>query len=457
MNLRHLMIGKLRRDYVAASLRNDAKPLGHVELALSQFAAIQRAWLDATADIPYYASLVSDGIVPAVLSSWDDFRRIPPLKRQVLQDQPELFTRVTRPASGYCITAGSTGTPLKMWMDQAERDVMRIVKMADWQRFGYRPDSRLFLIWGHSHLLGTGWRGQLNHIRRKLADAFMGYKRVDAYCMTPADCQRYADKLIRHRPLGVLGYASALDMFASHVAGRREAIRNLGIRFVLVTAEPLPRADSHALLADTFGCPVVQEYGGVEFGQVAFGIDHAAFEVYGDLNYVEALPASTNAAEDRPLLITSLYSRYIPFFRYEVGDACQGPEILPHGHVRSFRRLAGRINDQIVLSDGAAVHSVAIFHCIHQEPLVLNVQMQISDAGVDVLLVHKTSEEANNSRDMATERIRARLTQVHPALGSARITWADDLGTNRAGKRRWFIDNRTQALPRRNDGTHARP
>jgi phenylacetate-CoA ligase len=457
VNLRTLMIGKLNRDYEAASLRNKARPLGPTDLASTQFAAIQRAWQDVTADIPYYMGLVREGIVPAVLSSWDDFHRIPPLRRRLLQDQPELFTRVSRSSSDYCITAGSTGTPLKMRMDQAERDVMRIVKMAEWQRFGYRLDSRLFLIWGHSHLLGTGWRGQVKHIRRKVADAFMGYKRVDAYRMAPADCRRYADKLIRCRPLGVLGYASALDMFASHVAARRDAIRKSGVRFVMATAEPLPRADSHALLADTFGCPVVQEYGGVEFGQVAFKIDHASFDVYGDLNYVEALPAPTDAAGDRPLLITSLYSRYLPLFRYDVGDACQDPEIFPHGHVRSFRMLAGRVNDQIVLSDGAAVHSVAIFHCIHQEPLVLNIQMQISDSGVDVLLVHKTSAEANGSRDLATDRIRDRLTQVHPALGNARITWADDLGTNRAGKRRWFVDNRTNATPPRNGVTHARP
>jgi phenylacetate-CoA ligase len=455
VNLRTLMIGKLNRDYEAASLRYNARALGPAELASSQFAAIQWAWLDATADIPYYRGLVRDGIVPAILSSWDDFHRIPPLKRRVLQDQPELFTRVSRPSSGYCITAGSTGTPLKMGMDQAERDMMRVVKMAEWQRFGYRPDSRLFLIWGHSHLLGTGWRGQVNHIRRKLADALMGYKRVDAYRMTPADCQHYADKLIRYRPLGVLGYASALDMFASHVAARREAIRNLGIRFVLVTAEPLPRADSHALLADTFGCPVVQEYGGVEFGQVAFGIDHAPFEVYGDLNYVEALPAPADVPGDRTLLITSLYSRYMPLFRYDVGDACQDPEILPHGHVRSFTRLAGRVNDQIVLSDGSAVHSVAIFHCIHQEPSVLNIQMRLSDAGVEILLIQKTAAEASAARATVADRIRARLTQVHPTLGKASITWTDDLGTNRAGKRRWFVDKRSDAKSPRG-GTDAR-
>jgi len=111
-------------------------------------------------DVPYYIALVQRGDAPRVLSSWDDFRQIPPLKRRLLQDRPDLFTRLSHPAAGSCITAGSTGTPLTMGMDQPERDLMRIVKMAEWQRFGYQLDSRLFLIRGHSHLLGTGGAGK---------------------------------------------------------------------------------------------------------------------------------------------------------------------------------------------------------------------------------------------------------------------------------------------------------
>lgn len=454
MILQLLFNRKLVHDYQAAVERR-ARPVAPEALDRTQLLAVQRAWQDATTDVPYYAGLVRDGLAPAVISSWDEFRRIPSLPRRALQDHPELFHRCSRRATDSCITAGSTGTPLKMEMDQGERDLMRIVKLAEWQRFGYRPDSRLFLIWGHAHLLGTGWRGRVKHVRRKLADRVVGYKRVDAYRMTPADCRRYARSLIRHRPLGVIGYASALDMFATHVADLRHEIRNLGIRFVMATAEPLPRPDSHALLAETFGCPVVQEYGGVEFGQVAFGVDHDPFDVYGDINYVEALPCQPDAPGDHPLLVTSLYSRYVPLFRYEVGDACQQPDVLPHGHVHRFARVAGRVNDQIVLADGAAVHSVSIFHCIHQEPTVVNIQMRLSDTDITILLAGREFAASAPARQEAAERIRARLDQVHPALGRARLVWTEDLGTNRAGKRRWFVDDRTGPTAPRSAPTHA--
>jgi hypothetical protein len=41
-------------------------------------------------------------------------------------------------------------------------------------------------------------------------------------------------------------------------------------------------------------------------------------------------------------------------------------------------------------------------------------------------------------------RIRERLRQVHPTLGHARFHYVDDLQTTGAGKRRWFIDRRSQ-------------
>jgi hypothetical protein len=40
-------------------------------------------------------------------------------------------------------------------------------------------------------------------------------------------------------------------------------------------------------------------------------------------------------------------------------------------------------------------------------------------------------------------RIRGRLAQVHATLAQARFRYVEDLEPTRAGKRRWFIDRRT--------------
>lgn len=438
MNLRLLLLPKTRRDYSAATARRASAP-PDTALPRWQLDTLRKSWADATVEIPYYAELVASGRAPQDIRSWDEFRQLPVLTRQALQDQPDAFLRRSRPPDSFMKTAGSTGTPLRLGLNQADRDLMRIVKLAEWQRFGYALDSRLFLIWGHSHLLGTGWRGTLNHVKRKTADWLLGYQRVDAYRMNRASCEDYARKLIAHRPLGVIGYASALDLFARYTTHLRHQYRALGVRFILATSEPAPRSDSVALLEDLFNCPLVQEYGGAEFGQVAFKTGAAPFVVYSDLNYVECQPPETDDPGAHPLLLTSTHPRYLPLFRYRVGDAIRDPDLLAHGHVRRFGGVVGRMNDVITFDDGYSVHSVAIFHCIHQEPTVHNIQMLVRDEGIEIRLISTTPADA-----ALVGRIRQRLAQVHRPLGTARIMFAEDLLTNRAGKRHWFVDQRGQ-------------
>jgi hypothetical protein len=130
----------------------------------------------------------------------------------------------------------------------------------------------------------------------------------------------------------------------------------------------------------------------------------------------------------------------VPLVRYQVGDAITGPAMTGHGHVAGFDAIAGRLNDVIVLGPGDAIHSVAVFHCVHQEN-VHNIQMVLRDDGIDLCLV-----SAERDRAAMESRIRARLAQVHPALGGVRFQYREDLETSLAGKRRWFVDHRTRRV-----------
>ena len=210
---------------------------------------------------------------------------------------------------------------------------------------------------------------------------------------------------------------------------------------MLATSEPAPRSDTFTLLEDLFGCPVVQEYGGAEFGQVAFKVGDEPFKVYSDLNIVECEPPDESLSQS--VLLTSLYPRYVPLIRLSGWRCCgRAGKSLPHGHAVAFHSLAGRTNDVLAIGGGDFVHSVAIFHCIHQEPTVLNIQMVIADEGVEVHLISKASTA---ERSGVEARIRSRMSQVHPSFFEARFVYGEDVETNRAGKRRWFSDKRTVA------------
>ena len=181
--------------------------LDEAELAHIQLSKIKEIWKDAVQDVPYYKRLVAEGRAPLQITTWEDFFGIPELTREILQDHREEFIRCSGAPNLWRMTGGSTGNPIKFGVWNSEDEVIRVLKLVLWRRVGYRPSDRLFLIWGHSHLLGTGWRRHWNHFLRKAKDALLGYKRVDAYALSVGLCQNYATELLSYRPSGLVGYS----------------------------------------------------------------------------------------------------------------------------------------------------------------------------------------------------------------------------------------------------------
>jgi hypothetical protein len=92
----------------------------------------------------------------------------------------------------------------------------------------------------------------------------------------------------------------------------------------------------------------------------------------------------------------------------------------------------------ITLNHESVVHSVAIMHCIHQEPAVLNIQLVLENQGTRLRLVTAAGYDQNVER-----RIRQRLGQIAPELSETVFERVTDVETSRAGKRRWFLDKRS--------------
>jgi len=431
---------KLSRNLYAARAYSDVlqgwddRQTGRIQLT-----RFQAVWEDCITDVPYYRNLVARHAAPERISSWEDFRAIPELDRGTFQAHTRDFIRLSGPPDLSQITGGSTGVPIRFGIWKAEGEVLRVLKLVLWLRMGYSRESRLFLIWGHAHLLGTGWRRLWNHALRKAKDRLAGYRRVDAYSLCPERCRAIARKIMTFRPAGIIGYASALDYFLRTTESFHLDFQKLGVRFVMPCAEPAPKPDSFDRLRAVFRCPVVQEFGGVDFGQVGMKVDDQPFEVFPEHNILEAAPEADAASARGAAVVTTLYRRYTPLIRYREGDVLGGVKRLPHGHVPRFDSLEGRINDMVELSDGSRVHSVAFLHCVHEEPSVLNAQLVIEDSGASLRLV------AADSWNITCEtRIRHRLGQLSPSLAGIPLQKVADLETTVAGKRRWFVDKRSR-------------
>ncbi|MDA1044350.1 MAG: hypothetical protein O3C57_03900 [Verrucomicrobia bacterium] len=399
-------------------------------VADAQLLALQTRWAEATREIPFYRDLVARGEAPRSITSLEAFsREVPILTRASLVGEGHKFER-DEPPHHILQTAGSTGEPLRFGVFENEEASHTGVQQ--WvARFcnGMTRDGKVFLLWGHSHLLGTGMRGYWKDRERHFKDWVMGYKRVNAYLVDPALSESYFNTMRQVRPEVVIGYSCALDMFARHCQSKGLKASDLGIKLCVACSENFPHPDSRQFISDWLGCPVLMEYGGVDFGVSAHELrNESGFRTFWWSHFVEV----EGHGESGPLLVTNLTSRYLPLFRYRNGDECSGALRESTGHVSAFGAIEGRINDVLVMSNGPDIHSVGLFHCIHQEP-VLSIQLVVKAEERRIRLVAPTLPYD------VEKRIRKRLSDLHPDLGNYPMDVVPDVATNRAGKRRWIV------------------
>jgi phenylacetate-CoA ligase len=400
------------------------------EIKQEQFRRLQACWREAVENVPYYQELVATGKAPMRFASFEEFRSsVPVLSREELIRKADLFKR-RKPANQVLMTAGSTGQPLRFGSSNNEAIYHTAINQWAGRLInGVDLGDKVFLLWGHSHLLGTGLKGRWNNQIRRWKDAVAGYRRVDAYHLGSHVAIKYLAELRKFRPKAVIGYSCALDMLARFNLAGGASAADSGVQLCIACAEDFPREDSRKILENFFECKVIMEYGGVDFGVVAYELlNQSCYRTFWNSHFVEIEGQDSSSG---PLIVSNLTPRYFPLFRYRNGDECYCPEVTEWGHVLTFKGIKGRINDVLSLPDGSRIHSVGLFHCIHQEP-VFSIQLVVRNSNFRIRLAAPTLP-----RD-CEKRIRERLRDLHPVLENCPLDIVPDVGTNLAGKRRWI-------------------
>ncbi len=419
---------RAQRERSGITSRQALHSLGPEEGLTRQLELLNAEWLRLLDASPYAARLRSERQLPDQFESLQQFvATVPPTTRKEVQTLGDEIRCRGREPEFKRTTGGSTSEPVQLpaWMSELEYTRPDIWLGRGW--YGIRPDSKLFLLWGHSHLLGSGVPGWVRGRLREFSDQLLGYERFSAYDLRPEKLRLAGDRLLRHRPEYVIGYAVALDLFAQANADRAQAFRALGLKAVIGTAECFPSEDSVARLEALFGCPVGMEYGAVETGLIAHTTLAGGYEVFWNSYLVDAEPFG----EGHRIYITSLYPRCFPLLRYVVGDEVQLGEGQT-GFVTSVRRIetvAGRCNDGVTLENGSIAHSELFTHAVRGCPEVRGFQVVQSASGPFINYL------ADNTLDpAAVDRIRERLGRIHPSLGTIELRRVERLQQTIAGK-----------------------
>lgn len=431
--MRRLVVHALKRQAVRAFHARRARyGAGFAEerVAGLQLGLLNAALADART-VPFYQARLAS--CAARVDSLDDFcASVPVTTKADLQGARTLLGRPT-PPDRVMKTGGSTGEPLAVGFRKSDAVPDSASRMIVRAWYGVDPADRLFLFWGHSHLMGAGAARYLNTARRAAADRVLGYCRADAYHLDRPSLRRAADGYRNCRPGYVLGYTTALVALADHVRAHDHRPK-----VVIATAEGFADDAERAHVAEAFGAPVAMEYGSVEAGLLAHEHPAGGYRTLWDMALVEALPR-TDGGPGQRLLVTTLSCPYTPLLRYEIGDAAEG--IRRTGpSVTGFDRLLGRENDCIRLPDGKVLHSELVAHAVREVPRVRRFQLVCrrgEPRAIDLLLAYEAK-----LMDTEEATIRNRLGAVSPALAKLPIEARTDLAKTPGGKIRWIVEDR---------------
>jgi phenylacetate-CoA ligase len=161
------------------------------------------------------------------------------------------------------------------------------------------------------------------------------------------------------------GYTSSIVLFAKFLKKKNRVLKEISpnLRLCIVTSEMFFEEDK-VLLEETFGVPVVNEYGASELGLLAFQNPEDEWILNSETMFVEVLDKEGKAVpegEEGRIVITSLYNKAHPFIRYDIGDT---GSLAENSSFKKpvLKRLLGRTNDVAVLPSGKVVPGLTFYY-----------------------------------------------------------------------------------------------
>ena len=423
------------RDAIASVRSIYAEPKTAPATADWQLNRLNELWRDIVLRSPYYARLHAQRALPARFSSWTEYSRTIPCLGRAELARAVCDMRLRGERADYSrTTGGSTSEPIQLPSTRGEDTVTgaRTWYARSW--FGVEPSDRLFLLWGHSHLLGTGLRGWLGAGRRALKDACLGYLRHSAYDLSDASLRRAGRSILRHGPRYIVGYSVALHRLAHVNRDLARDFHDLGLKVVIATGESFPFPNSAERISAVFGAPVAMEYGAVETGIIAHQDGSGTFRIFWDTCRIEAVESSAQPGAHE-IVVTTLYPRLVPLLRYRLGDLV-GWDPATGDLARGFTRIVGRCNDVITVADGKPVHSEAFSHVLRDMQQIEAFQVT-RRADREIVIEYVADSPLTGE---AVSRAKERLARVEAGLATAEFRQVPHLQMSIAGKTKRILD-----------------
>ncbi|HKR27945.1 MAG TPA: hypothetical protein VJS11_10830 [Acidobacteriaceae bacterium] len=399
------------------------------ELERWQSLRLREQLLHAFRNIPFYRRRFEmNGITPLDIRTPEDLKTLPVLTKAELRcHNEELLARTVPPDSRVQDeTVGSSGMPVRFWIDKERLDSRRASLDRHNAWAGLYPGT-----W-HAHLSGlrpaAGSGAQKIGWRERLIDRCL---LLNTSLIGDRDLRQYIALLRRYRPRVMVAYAQSAVFFARYC--EQNGIRDIHFRTVVVTAEML-LPGQRTLLEEVFHAQVFNRYSSREFSVIASDCpEMTGMHINADTLIVEVERSANTGVRAGRVLITDLLNRAMPLIRYEIGDLASPLEtaVCPCG--RAFPRIAnvrGRVTDFLVTTDDRRISGVPLAAIARDMPQVRQIQFVQRDRGhVQLRVVPGQNYGADT-----IEELRRRLNPLFSGNTELSIVTVEQIQPERLGK-----------------------
>lgn len=400
------------------------------ELEQLQQRKLQRIIKHAYERVSYYRKLFNSvGIKPEDIRSKEDLRYIPITSRTRIQSLPtkEIIAQGVRLCDCHHIkTSGSTGIPLEVIKSERDYQLSNLTMLRSLLANGYRLTDRHVVV-------HTPKRPRRYWFR------YLGLMRQS--CISPFDnLDDQIKQLKQARPDLIGGLSSSLRCIAEEI--RETHMEDISPRVVVTGGEFLD-PKTRQIIQSGFRSKVVDFYNSYECGNIAWECDrHEGYHINIDSLVVEIVNNGKPAklGEKGEVVITNLDSYAMPLIRYRIKDIATGGESLCScgRGLPLLRRIEGRTDDEIVLSNGTILSPFELLHSLKVISGIL--QFRVIQEKIDDFVL-KLKIEPNFTKGTVIRKSHAEMTRILGHQSHIEIQILDEIPQDPSGKVRSVISN----------------
>lgn len=386
----------------------------------------------AARDVPYYRSTIDRQRHPRRLTL-EDLRGLPLLTKEQLRTHGAALRAPAPGRASMKTTGGSTGQAVTILKSRQATGYELAAMWRGWRWAGIEIGDRQARFWGVPMSRQARWRS-------RLIDLVSHRKRFSAFGMTESDMVATTQHLNRFRPDFVYGYVSILHEYAGFLL--RSGLRTFRPKAVVATSEVLTPTH-RATIAEAFGCPVVEEYGCGELGNLAHECEQHQLHLSSENLIVEVLDPqgnpTTNATGE--IVVTELNNLAMPLIRYRLRDfgvlsahTCACGRTLP-----VLADVVGRAYDLVYNRAGKVFHGeffMYIFEEAKQRGFGIDA-FQVIQKDLDHFVIRIKAGPADTSA--AEEFIRRRILAGYGAEADVAFERVEKIEREASGKLRLII------------------